>query len=112
MFQIDLFSARGAMPRNIFDVYERQKDILYSSRTRKNTKHAVVALSIEQMIERGVGEHTAVPEGLAADHHRWKARRQGCARHDVLRAKTKIALAGIEIDRVTPQQMRGTNGGD
>jgi NTE family protein len=37
MFQVDLFSARGGMPRNMLDVYERHKDILYSSRTRFNT---------------------------------------------------------------------------
>jgi NTE family protein len=33
-FQIDLWSARGPLPRNLFDVAERQKDIQYSSRTR------------------------------------------------------------------------------
>ncbi len=36
-FQIDLFSARGPMPRNLFDVAEREKDIRFSSRTRLNT---------------------------------------------------------------------------
>jgi len=37
VFQVDLFSARGPMPRTIFDVSEREKDIRYSSRTRLNT---------------------------------------------------------------------------
>lgn len=37
IFQVDLFSARGPMPRSIFDVSEREKDIRYSSRTRLNT---------------------------------------------------------------------------
>jgi len=37
IFQADLFSARGPMPRNILDVSERYKDIRYSSRTRLNT---------------------------------------------------------------------------
>jgi NTE family protein len=37
VFQVDLFSAQGTMPRSLLDVYERHKDILYSSRTRKNT---------------------------------------------------------------------------
>jgi NTE family protein len=46
VFQVDLFSARGAMPRNLSDVYERQKDILYSSRTRLNTD---VARSSQQL---------------------------------------------------------------
>ncbi|MGH6947988.1 MAG: patatin-like phospholipase family protein [Kiloniellales bacterium] len=37
IFQVDLFSARGAMPRTLLDAYEREKDIRYSSRTRLNT---------------------------------------------------------------------------
>lgn len=34
VFQVDLFSARGAIPRDMFDVIAREKDIRYSSRTR------------------------------------------------------------------------------
>jgi NTE family protein len=37
IFQIDLFSARGALPRDLNDVLGRHKDIMYSSRTRYNT---------------------------------------------------------------------------
>jgi NTE family protein len=37
VFQVDLFSARGALPRQMADVLGRQKDITYSSRTRQNT---------------------------------------------------------------------------
>jgi NTE family protein len=37
VFQVDLFSARGAAPRNLFDVARREKEIRYSSRTRLNT---------------------------------------------------------------------------
>jgi NTE family protein len=37
VFQVDLFSARGAVPRQMADVLARQKDITYSSRTRQNT---------------------------------------------------------------------------
>ena len=37
VFQVDLFSARGPMPRSIADVSEREKDIRFSSRTRLNT---------------------------------------------------------------------------
>ncbi len=37
VFQVDLFNARGALPRDITEVMDRQKDILYSSRTRYNT---------------------------------------------------------------------------
>jgi NTE family protein len=37
IFQVDLFSARGELPRDIQDVMARHKDIMYSSRTRYNT---------------------------------------------------------------------------
>ena len=37
VFQVDLFSARGPMPRDMEDVTGREKDIRYSSRTRYNT---------------------------------------------------------------------------
>jgi NTE family protein len=37
VFQVDLFSARGMLPRDMHDVQSRHKDIMYSSRTRQNT---------------------------------------------------------------------------
>ena len=37
VFQVDLFSAHGVLPRDIQDVLARHKDIMYSSRTRHNT---------------------------------------------------------------------------
>jgi len=37
IFQVDLFSARGQMPRTLLDAAEREKEIRYSSRTRLNT---------------------------------------------------------------------------
>jgi NTE family protein len=37
VFQVDLFSSRGVLPRDIQDVMARHKDIMYSSRTRHNT---------------------------------------------------------------------------
>src|SRR4029077_11503511 len=36
-FQVDLWSARGAFPRNMAEVTTRQKEIQYSSRTRANS---------------------------------------------------------------------------
>jgi NTE family protein len=36
-FQVDLWSARGEFPRNIFEVMTRDKEIRYSSRTRAGT---------------------------------------------------------------------------
>lgn len=38
--QVDLFNARGCLPGNLADVQQRQKDILYSSRTRFNSNMA------------------------------------------------------------------------
>ena len=37
IFQVDVFPARGALPRNLNEVGERDKDIRYSSRTRAGT---------------------------------------------------------------------------
>uniref|UniRef100_UPI001331B435 patatin-like phospholipase family protein n=1 Tax=Muricoccus harenae TaxID=2692566 RepID=UPI001331B435 len=37
IFQVDLFNARGPMPRNLMEADERETDIRYSSRTRLNT---------------------------------------------------------------------------
>ncbi len=37
-FQVDLWSARGPLPKNLLDVEERAKDIRYSSRTRAVTQ--------------------------------------------------------------------------
>ena len=36
-FQVDLWSARGAVPRTLGEVVTRQKEIQYSSRTRANS---------------------------------------------------------------------------
>jgi len=39
IFQVDLFNARGDLPRDLIEVEERRKHIAYSSRTRLNTDH-------------------------------------------------------------------------
>ena len=39
VFQVDLFSARGDVPRDMAEVLGRAKDIQYSSRTRLTTDH-------------------------------------------------------------------------
>ncbi len=38
-FQVDLWSARGAFPRNMAEVMTRQKEIQFSSRTRASSDH-------------------------------------------------------------------------
>jgi NTE family protein len=52
VFQVDLFSAIGVLPRNLLDVYERHKDILYSSRTRLNTDAARAAQELRRAVKR------------------------------------------------------------
>lgn len=37
VFQVDLFSARGALPTTLSEIAQREKDIRFSSRTRLNT---------------------------------------------------------------------------
>lgn len=37
VFQVDLYNARGTLPRDIEEVMARRKDIMFSSRTRYNT---------------------------------------------------------------------------
>jgi NTE family protein len=48
--QVDLFNARGAMPTTKSVVLERQKDISYSSRTRRNTDALAANLNLQQAI--------------------------------------------------------------
>lgn len=60
-FQIDLWSARGELPRTIADVATRQKEIQYSSRTRAGTdtfKHFQrLRLALADLLKQ-------LPEGL------------------------------------------------
>nr|WP_261405650.1 patatin-like phospholipase family protein [Chenggangzhangella methanolivorans] len=65
VFQVDLFSARGILPRDMPDVLARHKDIMYSSRTRNNTD------TFRRMHNMRLKLHKALmrvpPEALTAD---------------------------------------------
>ena len=50
VFQVDLFSARGDLPRDLSEDAEREKDIRFSSRTRMNTD----IVRLEQSVRRAV----------------------------------------------------------
>lgn len=50
VLQVDLFSARGALPKTLSEVSERQKDITYSSRTRMNTDALSANLNLQQAL--------------------------------------------------------------
>jgi len=59
--QVDLFSARGPLPRTMADVLSRQKDIQYSSRTRMVTDQAAAQHRRDQMLKQVLDK---VPEDL------------------------------------------------
>jgi NTE family protein len=52
IFQIDLFSARGTIPKTLFDVQTREKEIRYSSRTRLNTDYFKVLQNLRRAVRR------------------------------------------------------------
>lgn len=56
IFQVDLFNARGDMPRDQFEVESRIKEIRYSSRTRMNTddfaRRQIVRRAAKRLLER------------------------------------------------------------
>jgi len=64
VLQVDLFSARGAMPRTLAETQERQKDITYSSRTRMNTDALAANMNLQQAIADLM---TKLPERLRND---------------------------------------------
>jgi NTE family protein len=72
-FQVDLWSARGALPRRLGDVLERQKDIQYSSRTRRGTDDAAerqrLRLAIGELAALLPGKH--LPAGLQRTFDVW-----------------------------------------
>jgi len=65
-FQVDLWSARGELPRNLLEVETRRKEILYSSRTRENTdrfKHAQrMRHTVSRLVARLPAEMRDLPE--------------------------------------------------
>src|SRR5262245_53592912 len=67
VFQVDLFSARGVLPRDIQDVMARHKDIMYSSRTRYNTD---VYRAIPSGKTRLYHTLTQIPENALSDDDR------------------------------------------
>ncbi|HWU27228.1 MAG TPA: patatin-like phospholipase family protein [Rhizomicrobium sp.] len=52
VFQVDLFSARGRLPKALPDVAQREKEIRYSSRTRLNTDFFMELQTIRRATRR------------------------------------------------------------
>ena len=64
IFQVDLYSARGQMPRDMSDVLAREKEIRYSSRTRLNTNEVARIERLEKTLRRLLDK---LPPELADD---------------------------------------------
>ncbi len=62
--QVDLFSARGDLPRTLFEAAEREKDIRYSSRTRMATDMNLRLHRIKSLIREFI---EASPEAVRKD---------------------------------------------
>ncbi len=67
VFQVDLFSARGTLPRDIQDVMARHKDIMYSSRTRYTTDVYRRIHALKMRLAKALAK---VPEELLSDEER------------------------------------------
>jgi NTE family protein len=65
-FQIDLWSARGELPRNLLEAETRQKEIRYSSRTRMATnefkKKQILRRAAAHLLAKLSGELKQTPE--------------------------------------------------
>ena len=55
-FQVDLWSARGRFPQNIAEVATRQKEIMYSSRTRDNTDGFTATQRLRHAVAKLIGD--------------------------------------------------------
>jgi len=66
VFQVDLWSARGELPRNMAHVNTRQKEIIYSSRTRAASTHftdmQAVRNSVAELLKKLPAELVDEPE--------------------------------------------------
>jgi NTE family protein len=65
-FQVDLWSARGELPRNLMEVELRQKEIRFSSRTRAGTDHfkqmQMARRTVAKLLERLPKDLLQTPE--------------------------------------------------
>ena len=64
IFQVDLFSAQGEMPRTIMEAAEREKEIRFSSRTRMTTS---AALSEQRLRKAAANLLKKLPKELQND---------------------------------------------
>ena len=88
--QVDLWSARGELPRTLGDVLERQKDIQYSSRTRRGTdtaaEHQRLRLALGELIAHLPGKR--VPAELDGAFDAWTCTKVVNIVHLIYQAKS------------------------
>jgi NTE family protein len=87
--QVDLWSARGVVPKTLLDVLERQKDIQYSSRTRMGTDAAAARQKLRNtlalLLETIPARH--LPSRVLADLEPWLCDRVFNVIHLIYQAK-------------------------
>ncbi len=66
IFQVDVFNARGELPKCILEINEREKDIRFSSRTRFNSNHVRVLHELRFEARKLL---EALPEQLSGTEH-------------------------------------------
>jgi NTE family protein len=67
VFQVDLFSARGEVPRDMPEVMSRAKDIQYSSRTRTTTDHFLQTHRLKQSLYEAL---CLIPDNILNEEQR------------------------------------------
>jgi NTE family protein len=107
IFQVDLFSARGQLPKNLDEVGEREKDIRYSSRTRAGTNDAGELQNRRRLVRVFLDR---LPEHLRDDPVARQLREFACAAlvdvvHLIYRPETpQGAWKDFQFDRGTMQR--------
>lgn len=75
-FQVDLWSAYGPLPENVYEVQERQKDIQFSSRTRAMTDFMATTQHYRRMLREVLKQ--VPPEVRATDAWCCEAQKLAC----------------------------------
>jgi NTE family protein len=74
IFQVDVFRARGALPKTLAEVTEREKDIRFSSRTRFNSDHVK---KMHEMSGAAMRLYAKLPPELRSDPDAMKLQEWG-----------------------------------
>ncbi|NMG43567.1 patatin-like phospholipase family protein [Aromatoleum toluvorans] len=106
-FQVDLWSALGMVPTNIWDAQERQKDIQYSSRTRAITDLMAREQELRNIVRellKYVPQDTRLSDHWCTRADQWACGRQVSVIHLIYQEKEWDGLA--KDYEFGPQTMR------